>query len=354
MSCLFPRFRAHPSVFVAPVIALLGCAEDPTTPNPPNSPQPSMAAAAPGSWTTKAPLPTARRRMAGAVVRNSSGQYLFYAIGGNNETNSAMRRVEAYNAATNSWTRRANLPADRSGAAAAAIGRKIYVVGGSSLTAGATSTLFVYDQATNTWTQKASLPVNSVLGIAGVIEGRLYLVTSSSTLASQRLYRYNPTTNSWTRRADPIKNHFSGIGGVIEGKLYVAWGRSHTVDVYNPATNQWTTKLTYAYAGGIDGEGTCPPDIDIDCSVDAAASTVFQKKLWVIGGNNDDESMPLTFAYDPVTNRWISKASMQNTRQSGPIAGKVRNAAGQFRMVVTGGFSNDTGEILSATEMYAP
>jgi N-acetylneuraminic acid mutarotase len=246
-----------------------------------------LASAGLGSWTTKASMPTPRAGLVGAVLQNASGQYLFYAIGGSNENNSAMRRVEAYNAATNSWSRRANLPFDRTSASAAAIGGKIYLVGGFNLTGVLTRTLYVYTQATNTWTKKASLPVGGNRAISGVIGGKLYVVTGDAN--GSRLYRYDPATDAWTRRADPQKTHLGGIGGVIDGKLYVAWGRtlqttdpyhaSFTVDVYNPATNQWTTKLTYAYAGGLDGQGLCDLDIDIDCGVSSPAGVVFQKKF---------------------------------------------------------------------------
>ena len=354
MSYSLQRFRIlTPSVIAATTLALLACGEEPTTPDPAISSPPSMATAALGSWTTKASIPSPRSGMAGAVVKNSSGQYLFYAIGGRNDANTAMRRVEAYNAATNVWTRRANLPADRSSAGAAAISGKIYVVGGFNLAGNATPTLYVYRQSTNSWTQKASLPITTAPVATGFIGGKLYVVANVAAPAAQRLYVYDPATNSWKRLADVNHRHSSGIGGVIDGKLYLAWGSSYTVDVYNPATNQWSTRLTYAYAGGIDGQGTCPADIDIDCSVGGAGSAVFQGKLWVMGGSNDDETMSLVAAYDPVTNKWLSKIPMQNYRRSRPIGGTVRNAAGLARIVVTGGL-DETGEIVSVTEMYAP
>jgi N-acetylneuraminic acid mutarotase len=354
MRCSPQYFRTHSSsVLLTAAMALVACGEEPTTPSLPRSDVPSLAVAGAGSWTPKASLPTPRAGMATAVLRNSSGQYLFYSIGGNNDANRAMQRVDVYNAATDRWTRVANLPADRNGATAAAIGTKIYVVGGSNLAGTATRSLYVYNQASNTWTQKASFPSGSG-DISGVIAGKLYLVTSVSS-SEQRLYRYNPATNVWTRLADPTKNHGGGVGGVIDGKLYVAWGRSHTVDVYDPATNRWTTRLTYAYGGGADGQGSCPPLTEIDCSVRGAASAVFQRQLYVMGGGNDDSVLRGTLAYNPDANAWTDKADMHVDRAS-PGAGKVFNAAGQARIFVAGGFSTDfaSGETVVATEMYTP
>ena len=330
---------------LAGALSLTACVDDTTAPKsetarPSPSVPPELATASLGSWTTKASMPSPRAGLAGAVVQNSSGQYLLYAIGGWNDNNFAMRRVEAYNAATNSWIRRANLPVDRAYASAAAIGGKIYVVGGRNLSGVVTKTLYVYTHATNTWTKKASLPVSTRGEISVVIGGKLYVFTGS------QLYRYDPATDAWTRRTDPKNTHFGGVGGVIDGKLHVAWGGSNslTTDVYNPATNQWTTKIE-------DEQGDfCA---EYDCSRSDAAGVVFQKKLYMIGGQNDDESLRAVSAYDPITNTWTGKAPLRFDRMSRPIAGSVRNAAGSARIVVAGGGRADD-ELVSETEMYTP
>jgi N-acetylneuraminic acid mutarotase len=327
---------------LAGALSLTACVDDATAPKsetarPSPSAPPELATASLGSWTTKAPMPSPRAGLAGAVVQNSSGQYLLYAIGGWNENNFAMRRVEAYNAATNTWTRRANLPVDRRLPSAAAIGGKIYVVGGINLTGVVTKTLYVYTHATNTWTKKASLPVNTWFAMSAVMGGKLYVFTGA------QLYRYDPATDAWTRRADPTNIHFGGVGGVIDGKLYVAGGgaTSLTTDVYNPATNQWTNK--------INGQGdSCPGS-----ACGNAAGVVFQKKLYMIGGQNGDEALQAVVAYDPITNAWTAKAPLRFNRMSRPIAGSVRNAAGSGRIVVAGGARADD-ELVSQTEMYAP
>jgi N-acetylneuraminic acid mutarotase len=121
------------SLTLSATALLPGCGAEPTAPMPAD---PVTARAelisSPGSWATKAPMPTSRLGLVGAVVRNAAGQYIFYTIGGENSRNPAMSRVEAYNAATNKWTRRASLPAKRAWSNGAdVIGGKIYVTGGS-------------------------------------------------------------------------------------------------------------------------------------------------------------------------------------------------------------------------------
>ena len=331
----------------AAVVLIAACGEEPTSSSAPTtsiSPVPALPTAFlfDGSWTVKAPIPTVRGGMAAAVVQNSSGQSLFYTIGGANQNNVAMRRVEAYNAATDKWFRKANLPVDRTSATAATIGGKIYVAGGSNLNRVITKTLYVYDPVSNTWTQKASMPFAQQSLISGAIAGRLYVYTGSFTEVP-RLYRYKPSTNVWTRRADPPHDHAFGIGGVIDGKLYLAWGRTDAVDVYDPVTDSWETVRPET------------PDSEcIDCRIFAAGGTAFRGQLYSIGGISDDEEAGV-HAFDPVTNQWGQKANMNFDRER-PVAGTVRNAAGQSRILVVGGsISVDGGsEVVAATEMYKP
>ena len=282
--------------------------------------------------------------MAGAVVQNASGQYLLYAIGGSNDDKPALKRVEAYNVAIDKWFSKADLPLYRSEASAATLGGKIYVVGGRNLNQNPTRTLFVYDPAVNAWAQKARLPVTSTGFSTGVIGGKLYVLTPWSG-SGDRLYRYNPTTNAWKRLPDSPHLHWEGIGGVINGKFYVAWGISDAVDVFDPVANRWTTA----------SPETCPFNSPDDCSIHRAGGTVFRNQLWVIGGKKDDETSSLPQAYDPITNSWTRKALMHYERERRPVVGTVKNAAGQSRIVVVGGFSGGTPDgLLSATEMYAP
>ena len=337
-------FRSHTVSLTLAATLFSACADEPTSSTSLVPDKPVLATDGLGTWSIKAPIPTLRGGMAGAVIQNASGQYLFYTIGGGTGSNSPMRRVEAYNAATDKWYRKANLPVDRAFASAATINGKIYLVGGVNLTNTITKKLYVHDPVSNIWTEKASLPEGSIHGISGVIGGKLYLYTSPVLHStSQRLYRYNPTTNEWVRRANPPHNHNGGIGGVINGKLYIAWGHSDATDVYDPVTNSWSTAIAET--------PDCYGDDLIDCSIHDAGSAVLRNQLYSIGGGQDDEIIG-TGAYDPITNLWGRKAPTRYERDGRPLAGAVRNAAGQPRIVVVGG-QDDFGAI-TVTEMYAP
>jgi preprotein translocase subunit YajC len=106
----------------------------------------------PGSWTLRARIPTVRQGLAGAVVQNASGQYIFYAIGGVGgvpENNPALDKVEVYNAATNAWSGGAPLPSARAWIRASAIDGNIYVPGGADADGAYTRTLYVYSPTKN-------------------------------------------------------------------------------------------------------------------------------------------------------------------------------------------------------------
>jgi N-acetylneuraminic acid mutarotase len=303
-------------------------------------------------------MPTLRSGLAAAVVQSGSGPYVLYAIGGRNNGNVALARVEAYNASTNTWTRKASLPTKRYNPGAEVIGGKIYVVGGSDVgsSATATKTLYVYTPSTNTWARKADLPIASARQITGVFDKKLYVLLTECAGFSfcSRLYRYDPASNGWTRRADPPHWHKGGIGTVINGKFIVAWGETDIlggspVSTYNPATNRWTWKKTAGFGG------SCPPqETAFVCSVRNAAGANLNGQLYSIGGENDDDVGDAVITYNAATNVWTwgEKAWLRTSRALG-ATGKVKNAAGVLQLILVGGFDQE-GEPHPTTEAFTP
>ena len=347
-------------------VGALACAEPATEPDEHTS-SPALTTAGAGTWTTKASIPTRRAYLAAAVVRNAAGHYVMYTIGGQNLTNIAMQRVEAYDATTNTWSRKASLPAKRAATnGAAVIGGKIYVSGGGDLSGMPTRTLYVYTPAADRWNRKSDLPVGSSGGITGAIGGKLYVLTGRCAEAfcetPGRLYRYDPATNQWTRKADAPESHTFGIGGVIDGKFYVAYGNHSgaegSVDVYDPVTNRWKTKLRLAYRRLIS-----PSNEVLEGTVVDAAGAVLYGQLYLIGGRQSTEPMekqevPFVFAYDPVANAWTRKADMASGRR-GAVAGTAKTAPGPFRILVAAGAERDQDPeedptFFAKTEAFTP
>jgi N-acetylneuraminic acid mutarotase len=87
-------------------------------------------------------------------------------------------RVDAYDPATNIWTRKADIPTPRGGSGAAVLGNVIVVVGGEGNSAAGTRGIFAvteeFDPGTNQWRSLAA-PLTPRHGAYAVgIDGKLY------------------------------------------------------------------------------------------------------------------------------------------------------------------------------------
>jgi N-acetylneuraminic acid mutarotase len=257
------------------------------------------AARNPGdTWIPKASMLTARRNLAAAVLRGE-----LYTLGGEDGSGSTLAAVEAYSPRTDRWTAKAPLPDGRSyGNGAGVIDGLLYLAGGYSLSLSAfTSTLYVYDASTNSWSLKANLPLNSGCGATGVINSKLYVLTgcvSTSGLAANLFHRYDPATDSWTSLPTPASSHMYPASGVINGKFYVAGGFDGTgnitgsLEVYDPASNSWSTRQS------------------IPTARVQAAGSVIKGKLYVAGGMGQSfAALGDTEEYDPRTDTWTTKAA---------------------------------------------
>lgn len=89
--------------------------------------------AAGGTWTTKAPMPTARSAFGTGVVNS-----ILYAVGGYDSFNT-LDKVEAYDPTTDTWTTKAPWPLSsryRADLAVGVINGILYAVGGSATLTG--------------------------------------------------------------------------------------------------------------------------------------------------------------------------------------------------------------------------
>jgi N-acetylneuraminic acid mutarotase len=230
--------------------ALASCGDQTTQPNLPADPT-SLAAAsvpAPTTWIQRAQDPVDRVGFVTATVPNAAGESIVYVIGGWEYGNPPMKLVEAYNVATNEWSRKRDLPiALRNFNGAGVIGGKIYIAGGQTR-GWSTYTLFVYDPAKDTWTRLRGMPLRGAYGVSGVIGNKLYVAHPSETQADHMDFmRYDPATNKWATLPSP-KHVYRYVGGVLYGKLYLVGSQT---EMYDPATNRWTDKAPAPMPGRI-------------------------------------------------------------------------------------------------------
>lgn len=329
---------------------LASCTDD-SAPTGPQAGEQSQAApdfaAAANSWTKKAPVPTPRSMATVGAANNSIGQPIVYVMGGIDQDPMVEFRtnvVEAYNAATNTWSTKHQMPEGiLQGNGVGLIGGKFYVPGGKTNSGDGTEwapRLYVYSLSSDSWTQKADLPREAANGITGAISGKLYVMVGECNNCTHRitprLFRYDPATNKWdTSLPWCPQGHERGAGGVINGKFYVAGGigtngaATKQVHMYDPATNKWTAKASLP-TGVIDGAGA-----------------VVSGKLYLVGGYEASRTVQ---AYNPATNTWTTKASMPTGRRFLGAAGYVLN--GKPQVAAIGGIGSAAAPV--ANEVYTP
>lgn len=284
------------------------------------------SAAASGTWTTKAPLPTPREAMATVTLGG-----MVCVIGGNSSAGS-LALVECYDPATDTWSARTPMPTAKWICSAAVIDGIAYVLGDDTL-------VYAYDPQTDTWSSRAPIPQAPVRehGTAAV-NGKLYVSESD-----QWMYEYDPSTDVWTSKTPmPVARNYISSFAALGGKIYAIGGAEpghvpsevSRVDVYDPATDSWQI-------GAI-------PDMPTARTHLARTTPVVDNKIWVIGGWNGYSALHTVEVYDPVSNSWSTDTPMPTARyQMGlaAVGNKIYAVGGNWGGA--GGHWQDVNEELS-------
>jgi N-acetylneuraminic acid mutarotase len=295
-------------------------------------------------WSTAAPLPVARQEGASAVVGGT-----FYVIGGYyTPTVEATARVDAYNPATNTWVRKADMPEALTHSGQATDGNVVWLVGGfvGKHPGPSTNHVWRYDTVANRWSAGPSLPAPRAGGglarvgrtlhyFGGYGAGTLYTAADQSSHFVLNLD--GGATAKWTTAA-PLPNPRNHMAGVeVGGKVYAVGGQhlehegtanQDDLHVYNPATNQWTELAPLPGGRGHIG-----------------GSTFVMNGRIVVAGGVADGPTPLkdVVAYDPAANVWVRLPPLPAPRQAG-YAGVVGE-----RIVFAGG---ETGRSISRGDVW--
>jgi len=198
------------------------------------------------SWTQLSDIPSGfNRGWAFSFVISGKG----YICGGDKTGNFAVYKdVREYNPATDTWTKKADLPIAMDGAFSCSVNGKGYVIGGFNGSV-ALSSVYEYDPVANIWTSKASYPGGQAIFPAGfVINNKIYVgIGSMSGMAGTNLfYEYNPATNIWAQKANfPGGVRQASIGFAIGNIGYIGGGEQNYSTMYydfykySPLTNSW-------------------------------------------------------------------------------------------------------------------
>jgi len=145
--------------------------------------------------------------------------------------------VEAYDPATDTWTRKADMPTVRINHVACVIDGRIYVFAGRTKWGDAESsvpTVEVYDPAADTWTQASDMPTSRSFHTASVVDGKMYIIGGKTSASSRIVDVYDPRTNMWTTAPDLPTPRWYHTANVVDGKIYAIGGTGGPIPV-NPA-----------------------------------------------------------------------------------------------------------------------
>jgi N-acetylneuraminic acid mutarotase len=177
------------------------------------------------AWTKKADMPTARAFLSASVVNGK-----IYVIGGAPSVYSpAYSTVEEYDPVADTWTRKADMPTARSTHSAGVVDGKIYAIGGMVGGPIPWTGLYVveaYDPATDTWTRKADMPTRRLCHSVSAVDGKIYSMGggTSNGDALATLEEYDPITDTWTRKASMTTARWGLSSSAVDGKIYAVGG----------------------------------------------------------------------------------------------------------------------------------
>ena len=201
------------------------------------------------TWSKKADIPTARRWLS---VSAANGKC--YAFGGHAGFGQpGLQTVEEYDPVLDQWRRRTDMPTARLALASAAIDGKLYVFGGTEapgFISSALATVEEYDPATDTWTRKADMPTGRMFPAASAVKKLIYVIGGGRS-ASEGLSvveMFDPGTNTWQTKNEMPTARLSLAAVAASGRIYaigggVAGGSAlHSVEEYDPLQDQWTVR----------------------------------------------------------------------------------------------------------------
>jgi N-acetylneuraminic acid mutarotase len=267
------------------------------------------------TWTRKADMPTARWSQTSAVVNGK-----IYVIGGytGEPDGIILSTLEEYDPLTNTWIRKADMPTARCDmiGSSAVVDGKIYVIGGDIFDSDwkCIPTVEEYNPATNTWTRKADMPTPRWSLATCAVDGKIYAIggAPNSITGLNVVEQYDPINNTWTRKANMPTGVWGLCARVVNGKIYALGGRPGysaipNVQEYDPATDTWTRKA------------------DMPVGTSQMASVVLDDKIILIGGwiSSGNPPYPTVQIYDPKTDTWTREADAPFLRAV--VAGEVVN-----------------------------
>jgi N-acetylneuraminic acid mutarotase len=293
------------------------------------------------TWSPLAAALVRRTEAGGAVVNGT--MYLF---GGYISGFVPQPRVDAYDIATNTWRRLADMPDGLTHMGVATDGVYVYIAGGylpktPSGQIFASDHVWRFDPAAGSWTAMPPLPSPRGAG-ALVLVGRTLHYFGGSTIHrkdSATHWTFELDTDTAWQKAAALPNARNHIGGAqLDGLVYAVGGQhgqdaaavaQSEVDAFDPATGKWTVVAPLP---------TARSHIN-------ASTLTFQGLLIVAGGDpTPNEPTNEVDAFDPGSGTWSTLTPLPQNNYAGVVVD-----LGPAMMSTTGGTPKKTTLSYEAT-----
>lgn len=289
----------------------------------------------PGTWTSLAPMPTARQEVAVAALDGK-----VFVIGGFGPDAEPVGTVEVYDPATDRWTRRAPLPAPSHHAAVAVALGRLFVIGG--YTGGRVawtpqSTVYEYDAARDSWATRAPLPTPRGALAAAAVGGRIHVVGGSADQPTGAHEVYDVVRERWFTAA-PLgtpRDHLAAV--TFQDRVWAIGGRASfvgeqydTVESYDAAADAWRRE---------------PP---LPTGRGGLAAAALADRILVFGGEAPLRIFNATEMFEAAGHRWIGKAPMPTARHG------IGAAVIQGHVYLSGGGTRPGFGRTDVNERYTP
>lgn len=179
------------------------------------------------TWKLLEPMPTARQHIDCGVYENK-----IYISGGLTSWKNISKKNEAFDVLSNSWSEKAAIPSLRNNAAVVSLDSFLFVIGGAGTKEDVWDdilTVETYDAKTNEWAQKSDLPLLLFKPAAVVVNNEIIILGGQTLIngkndCSKKVFIYNANSDGWIETTPlPTKNVFFGCTA-IGNKIYVIGG----------------------------------------------------------------------------------------------------------------------------------
>ena len=261
-----------------------------------------------GEWTRRADMITPRQQMAVAIVNG-----LIYCIGGNGPVGGVRGDHyvnEVYDPGSDTWTQLANMPSARKRVQAGVVDGVIYVVGGNvnPQSGGnvASKLCEAYDPATDTWTKKADMIHTQDWSDCNAIGDKIYVTGGWQ---GTTLQVYDTATDTWekSRGLGRIVGNWGVSTTVHKGQIYIFGGTfqsqiGNAFMIYDPKTDK-LVKNDKEDKQGIPYKTTTANAVTVD------------QKIYLMGGQGDTSSGSQVYVYDPLAAPPMNRFSAADSKK---------------------------------------